>query len=118
MIIQRIIAHTGIEGRLSPRVGAGSTATSNLALSIGLVDVAERIRRARLADRAANTHRGGAGQEAPSPTAPRCSMLYDLSSSYMEGRWCSLAKPGYSRDHRPELTWSQRRHELLSLLLN
>jgi hypothetical protein len=29
-------------------------------------------------------------------------VLYDVSSSYMEGRCCALAKPGYSRDHRPD----------------
>src|SRR5262245_46884743 len=27
-------------------------------------------------------------------------VLYDVSSSYMEGRCCPLAKYGYSRDHR------------------
>ena len=29
-----------------------------------------------------------------------CTVLYDLSSSYFEGRSCPLAKYGYSRDHR------------------
>lgn len=29
-----------------------------------------------------------------------CTVLYDLSSSYFEGRCCPLAKQGYSRDHR------------------
>ena len=29
-------------------------------------------------------------------------VLYDVSSSYMEGRCCALAKSGYSRDHRPD----------------
>ena len=29
-----------------------------------------------------------------------CTVLYDLSSSYFEGRCCPLAKHGYSRDHR------------------
>jgi hypothetical protein len=28
--------------------------------------------------------------------------LYDVSSSYLEGRCCELAKHGYSRDHRPD----------------
>src|SRR5271166_6379219 len=28
--------------------------------------------------------------------------LYDVSSSYFEGRCCALAKHGYSRDHRPD----------------
>ena len=29
-------------------------------------------------------------------------VLYDLTSSYVEGRKCSLARHGYSRDHRPD----------------
>lgn len=29
-------------------------------------------------------------------------VLYDVSSSYLEGRCCELARPGYSRDHRPD----------------
>ena len=29
-------------------------------------------------------------------------VLYDVSSSYMEGRCCPLAQHGYSRDHRPD----------------
>jgi transposase len=29
-----------------------------------------------------------------------CTVLYDLSSSYLEGRCCSMGKHGYSRDHR------------------
>jgi hypothetical protein len=28
--------------------------------------------------------------------------LYDVSSSYLEGRCCPLARHGYSRDHRPD----------------
>jgi CBS domain-containing protein len=28
--------------------------------------------------------------------------LYDVSSSYLEGRCCELARHGYSRDHRPD----------------
>jgi hypothetical protein len=28
--------------------------------------------------------------------------LYDVSSSYLEGHCCDLAKHGYSRDHRPD----------------
>ena len=30
------------------------------------------------------------------------SALYDVSSSYMEGRCCPLATYGHSRDHRPD----------------
>jgi hypothetical protein len=29
-------------------------------------------------------------------------VLYDVSSTYVEGRHCPLAVPGYSRDHRPD----------------
>jgi hypothetical protein len=29
-------------------------------------------------------------------------VLYDVSSTYVEGRHCPLARPGYSRDHRPD----------------
>jgi len=29
-------------------------------------------------------------------------VLYDVSSSYLEGRCCALARHGYSRDHRPD----------------
>ncbi len=29
-------------------------------------------------------------------------VLYDVSSTYLEGRHCPLALPGYSRDHRPD----------------
>jgi len=29
-------------------------------------------------------------------------VLYDVSSTYVEGRCCPLARPGYSRDHRPD----------------
>jgi transposase len=28
-------------------------------------------------------------------------VLYDLSSSYLEGRFCELAQIGYSRDGKP-----------------
>jgi hypothetical protein len=31
-----------------------------------------------------------------------CLVLYDVSSSYFEGRHCPLAQYGYSRDHRPD----------------
>jgi DDE family transposase len=30
-----------------------------------------------------------------------CLVLYDLTSSYLEGRCCPLAQYGYSRDHKP-----------------
>jgi len=33
---------------------------------------------------------------------PGALVLYDLSSTYVEGRCCPLARFGYSRDHRPD----------------
>jgi len=42
-------------------------------------------------------------------------VLYNVSSSYMEGRCCALAKPGYSRDHGPAGTGTTReRHAALA----
>ena len=29
-------------------------------------------------------------------------VLWDVTSTYFEGRHCALARPGYSRDHRPD----------------
>jgi Transposase DDE domain len=34
--------------------------------------------------------------------APGALVLYDLSSTYVEGSHCELARVGYSRDHRPD----------------
>lgn len=34
--------------------------------------------------------------------APGSLVLTDVSSTYLEGRHCPLARPGYSRDHRPD----------------
>jgi hypothetical protein len=34
--------------------------------------------------------------------APGSLVLYDVSSTYVEGRHCPLARAGYSRDHRPD----------------
>ena len=34
--------------------------------------------------------------------APGALVLYDLSSTYVEGRCCPLARHGHSRDHRPD----------------
>ena len=99
MIIQRIIAPGS---KLAfHRALAPLTATSSLALSVGLIDVAEREvyaaldwlieQQARIEAALAQRH-----------LADGTLVLYDVSSSYMEGRCCALAKPGYSRDHRPD----------------
>lgn len=99
MIIQRIIA-PGSKLALH-RALAPQTATSSLALSMGLLDVAEREvyaaldwlvgEQARIEAALAKTH-----------LIDGTLVLYDVSSSYMEGRCCALARHGYSRDHRPD----------------
>ena len=99
LIIQRIIApgsKLAFHRALNPE-----TATSSLALSVGLVDVAEREvyealdwlveQQPRIEAAFARTH-----------LVDGTLVLYDVSSSYMEGRCCALAKHGYSRDHRPD----------------
>jgi hypothetical protein len=75
------------------------TAATSLGDVLGLGKVAEREvygaldwlgeRQARIENGLARRHlRGGA------------LVLYDVSSSYLEGRCCPLARHGYSRDHR------------------
>ena len=77
------------------------TATSSLALSVGLVDVAEReVYEALdwLGEQQERIETAFAKKHLVDGTL----VLYDVSSSYMEGRCCALAKHGYSRDHRPD----------------
>lgn len=77
------------------------TATSSLANACDLENVAERQvyaaldwlldQQSRIEAAFAKKHlKGGA------------LVLYDVSSSYLEGRCCELAHHGYSRDHRPD----------------
>lgn len=99
MIIQRIIAPGS---KLAfHRALAPATATSSLALSIGLVDVAEREVYAAL-DWLIEQQPRIEATLAKRHLTDGTLVLYDVSSSYMEGRCCALAKPGYSRDHRPD----------------
>ena len=99
MIIQRIIAPGS---KLAfHRALAPETATSSLALSVGLVDVAEREVYAALDWLMAQQTRIEAAL-AKRHLADGTLVLYDVSSSYMEGRCCALATRGYSRDHRPD----------------
>jgi hypothetical protein len=99
MIIQRIIApgsKLALHRALEPQ-----TATSSLALTLGLADVAEREvyaaldwligEQARIEAALARKH-----------LVDGTLVLYDVTSSYMEGRCCALARHGYSRDHRPD----------------
>jgi hypothetical protein len=99
MIIQRIIApgsKLAFHRALSPE-----TATSSLALSVGLADVAEREVYEALDWLIGEQPRIEAAL-AKKHLACGTLVLYDVSSSYMEGRCCALAKHGYSRDHRPD----------------
>ena len=99
LIIQRIIAPGS---KLAfHRALAPETATSSLALSVGLVDVAEReVYEALdwLIEQQPRIEAALAAKHLVDATL----VLYDVSSSYMEGRCCPLARHGYSRDHRPD----------------
>jgi hypothetical protein len=99
MIIQRIVA-PGSKLALH-RALAPETATSSLALSVGLADVAEREVYAALDWLIAEQPRIEAAL-AKKHLIDGTLVLYDVSSSYMEGRCCALARHGYSRDHRPD----------------
>ena len=99
MIIQRIIApgsKLAFHRSLAPE-----TATSSLALSVGLTQVAEREVYAALdwlIEQQARIEAALAGRHLVNGTL----VLYDVTSSYMEGRCCPLARYGYSRDHRSD----------------
>src|SRR5208282_1145029 len=45
----------------------------------------------------------GLGEVDENELGEGCTVLYDLSSSYFEGRCCPLAQHGYSRDKRKDL---------------
>lgn len=99
LIVHRIIApgsKLAFHRALQPE-----TATSSLALSIGLVDVAEREVYAALDWLLTQQSRIEAAF-ARKHLVDGTLALYDVSSSYMEGRCCEIAKHGYSRDHRPD----------------
>ena len=77
----------------------GETATSSLGELMGLGAVAEREVYAALDWLVAQQPRiesGLARRHLKNGTL----VLYDVSSSYLEGRKCPLARHGYSRDHR------------------
>jgi hypothetical protein len=77
------------------------TAASSLGERLGLGEVAEReiyealdwllAQQERIENGLAKRHLEGGTL-----------VLYDVSSSYLEGRCCELARFGYSRDHRPD----------------
>ena len=94
MIIQWIIAQGS---KLAfHRALAPATATSSLALSVGLIDVAEREVYAAL-DWLIEQQTRIEAALAKKHLIDGTLVLYDVSS-----RCCALAKPGYSRDHRPD----------------
>ena len=72
-------------------------ADTTLGADLGVRDAQHRrhLRRHGLARRAPGAHRGGPGPTAPGPGAM---VMFDLSSSWMEGSQCPLAARGYSRD--------------------
>ena len=74
---------------------------STLAADLGLVDADEDALYGAmdwLLERQARIERALAKRH----LAAGSLVLYDVSSSYLEGRHCPLARPGYSRDHRPD----------------
>ena len=90
MIIQRIIA-PGSKFAFH-RALAPATATSSLALSVGLIDVAEREVYAAL-DWLIEQQTRIEAALAKKHLIHGTLVLYDVSSSYMEGRCCALASP-------------------------
>src|SRR5262249_44304189 len=99
MIIHRIIAPGS---KLAfHRALAPETATSSLALSVGLTEVAECEVYAALDWLIEQQPRIEAAL-ARKHLVDGTLVLYDVSSSYMEGRCCPLATYGHSRDHRPD----------------
>jgi hypothetical protein len=79
----------------------GETASSSLGEVLGLGKVAEREVYAALdwlVEQQPRIESGLARRHLKEGTL----VLYDVSSSYLEGRKCPLAQRGYSRDHRPD----------------
>jgi hypothetical protein len=99
MIIQRII--TPGSKLAFHRALAPETATSSLAQSVGLTDVAEREVYAALDWLIEQQPRIEAAL-ARKHLVDGTLVLYDVSSSYMEGRRCQLARYGHTRDHRAD----------------
>ena len=91
MICQRLI---GPGSKLSATRRFAQTTLAD-ELELGRGQRGRAARRDGLAARAPGADRARARQ---APPAERGFMLYDLSSSYVEGRCCPLAALGYSRD--------------------
>jgi hypothetical protein len=99
LIVDRLVAPRSKLGFV--RAVNGETATSSLGEVLGLGRVAERevyaaldwlgLQQSRIESGLARRH-----------LKDGTLVLYDVSSSYLEGRKCPLAQHGYSRDHRPD----------------
>ncbi|MGH7088312.1 MAG: IS1634 family transposase [Stellaceae bacterium] len=99
LIVSRVITPSSKLATL--RALHPETAASSLGERLGLGAVAEREiyealdwllgQQARIETRLARRHLAGGTLT-----------LYDVSSSYLEGRCCELARHGYSRDHRSD----------------
>src|ERR1700738_455257 len=99
LIVDRLVAPRSKLGFV--RAVNGETATRSLGEVLGLGRVAERevyaaldwlgLQQSRIESGLARRH-----------LKDGTLVLYDVSSSYLEGRKCPLAQHGYSRDHRPD----------------
>ena len=99
MIVHRVIAPASKLATV--RALTPETAASSLGAQLGLGAVEEReiydaldwliSQQERIETALAKRHLAGGTLT-----------LYDVSSSYLEGRCCELARHGYSRDHRPD----------------
>src|SRR5487761_1080853 len=99
LIVNRVIAPASKLATV--RALNPQTAASSLGERLGLGAVAEReIYEALdwLLDQQERIETGLAKRHLAGGTLT----LYDVSSSYLEGRCCELAQHGYSRDHRPD----------------
>ena len=97
MIVDRLIAPRSKLGFV--RAVDEATATTSLGVTLGLGTVREREAYAALDWLLARQPRIEAGL-ARRHLADGVLVLYDVSSSYVEGRCCPLARHGYSRDRR------------------
>jgi transposase len=99
LIVDRLVAPRSKLGFV--RAINGETANTSLGEVLGLGKVAEREVYAALdwlAEQQSRIESGLARRHLKDGTL----VLYDVSSSYLEGRKCPLAQHGYSRDHRPD----------------
>jgi hypothetical protein len=97
MIVDRLVTPRSKLGFV--RAVSPETACSSLGAVLGLGEVGEREVYAALdwlLDQQRRIENGLARRHLEDGTL----VLYDVSSSYMEGRKCPLARFGYSRDHR------------------